>query len=464
MANSWPASGQEQIIPFRFSFITLRPERFGALVFNPYLGIEEELDPIEAYIAALCNDANSCRQIQQAAQERFTLSPSGVQKQIDKTMKKLWRLCAVSLRPGVSERRTRLPDTTVFPDDGPCLSAPRDVIWDVTHACNLHCPHCLTDSGTRRQAELDTQQALSIVDALAEAQVFSLCFSGGEPLLRPDILTLLRHAGDCGLRVDIATNGQLLTDSLLCEMRSLPIFHVQVSIDGIAQQHDRFRGRRGAFAAACTAIRRLQDEGIATSISTTVTSENVGTLDAIIDFALGMQCQVFKAIPFLPAGRGKKNAARLRLTRGGHQQLSVTLQRRSKELGGQLIISGDTTFGFLVERPPVDVCCDGSMGCRAGHDTLSIGPDGMAYPCPFLQDFPLGNLLQRSLKRVWNEAPILRTLRQLKKQDLGEPCKGCRYAPKVCRGGCRAAAYLEYGDLRAADPNCFQPETACASR
>ena len=96
------------------------------------------------------------------------------------------------------------------------------------------------------------------------------------------------------------------------------------------------------------------------------------------------------------------------------------------------------------------------MGCSAGHDTLSVGADGTAYPCPFLQDFPLGKLLEVPLRDLWRDAPTLRALRALSKSDFEAPCRDCRFAPELCHGGCRAAAWLAHGSLLAQDPCCYR--------
>jgi len=449
-----PGGSPDTTVPSLFSFIVLRPERFGALVFNPYLGLEGELDPVEYFIARLCNGDTTCGQIEDAVRRRFALSPAQGRRKIDGTMMKLSRLYGLGFAPGEHRGRAHLPDTPVFPDAAPSLSAPRNVIWDITYACNLSCPHCLTDSGATPGNELDTLQALSIIDTLAEAKVFSISFSGGEPFLRPDILTLLRHAADRNLGMDIASNGQAIPSPVLTGMRELPIVHIQISIDGIGQAHDRFRGRNGAFEAACATIRRLHDEGIATSISTTVTAKNVSIVDKLIDLAVELGCRGYKAIPFLPAGRGSRHATRLKLDRTMHHQLFATLARRKKELEGRLLVSTETTFPETFGKNHEQVCVQASMGCRAGYDTLSIGADGTAYPCPFLHQFPLGNFLRTPFKTLWNKAPALRMLRGLTKQQLANPCKSCMHAPHVCKGGCRAAAYLESGDILSADPNC----------
>lgn len=453
----WTDRTGKHLIPSLFSFITLRQERFGALIFNPYLGTEEELDPIEAYIASLCNGSNSCRQVETAVQRRFGLPLSESWRRISDTVKKLSQMCALTFRDGEEPARPLLPDTAVFPEDGPYLSAPKNIIWDVTYACNLRCPHCLTASGKAHKGELDTNQALSLIDRLADAKVFSLSLVGGEPFLRPDILVLLERISATNMRADIATNGVELPERILRGLRDLSVFQVQVSIDGIGKQHDQFRGRKGAFDAACCTVQRLREEGIAVSLSTTVTAGNVNTLNQIIDLALELDCSGFKAIPFLPAGRGKDNADWLKLDSKEHLQVSQTLVEQSRRLEGRLNISTETCFPFLLEPPPAETYSNGPMGCSAGYDILSIGADGTCYPCPFLHDFPLGNLMSSSLRYLWREAPVLQTLRTLQKQDIGEPCKNCPYSPLLCRGGCRAAAYLEYGDLQAGDPTCFQP-------
>jgi radical SAM protein with 4Fe4S-binding SPASM domain len=280
--------------------------------------------------------------------------------------------------------------------------------------------------------------------------------SGGEPFLRPDLIDLIRHISTTKMRLDIATNGFHLPENRLRALRDLPVFQIQVSIDGIGRQHDQFRGKDGAFAAATRTIERLRDEGIVVSLSTTVTSQNVENFERIIDFALKMECSGFKAIPFLPAGRGRKNARSLMIDAEGYLRLCRILVKRSEELKGTLNISTETTFPFLLEKAPGNAPENGHMACSAGYDTLSIGADGTVYPCPFLRDFPLGNLLECSLYPLWKQDPILNTLRTIEKKDMWEPCKSCGYCQTTCRGGCRAAAYLVHGDFRACDPTCFK--------
>jgi radical SAM protein with 4Fe4S-binding SPASM domain len=229
-----------------------------------------------------------------------------------------------------------------------------------------------------------------------------------------------------------------------------------VSIDGIGKSHDRFRGYDGAFDAACKNIQRFQDEGIAVSLSTTVTRKNLNELDKIIDLALDMDCSGFFANAMLPVGRGRKNAERFKLDVQGYRRLYETLVARGVELEDRLAIATDMCFPFLFSPPPEMASSGGSMGCSAGHDTLCVGAEGTVYPCHFLHDFPLGNLMDTDLIALWNKSPVLKNIRNIRKQDMTGACSHCPYAPDPCRGGCRAAAYLVYGDMKAMDPTCFR--------
>jgi radical SAM protein with 4Fe4S-binding SPASM domain len=455
-SDKWGSISGESLFPALLPFITLRQERFGALLFNPYLGMEVELDPLEAYFVGLCNDHNSCRQVEAEVQSHFGLTSEENNRRISDAASKLSRAFALRFHKGEESDRLSRPGRAEFSEDGPPLSAPKSVVWDVTYLCNLKCTHCLTNSGIPCNSELDTKGALHLIDRLADAKVLTLALSGGEPFMRPDIFELLNYISNTNMRMNIATNGLVMTDDMLHDIENLPVFEVQVSIDGIGEEHDIFRGQRGAFDAACQTISLLREVGIAVNISTTATSENLDSLVKIMDLALSMGCNGFKAIPFIPAGRGKANADRLKLDLPGHLRLCQTLVEKNRELRGRLSVSTDTCLSFLLGPEPIELLKNGHMGCSAGHDTLSIGADGTAYPCPFLHDFPLGNLIETPLKYIWEDSSILRTLRTLQKKDIGEPCKSCRYSPLVCMGGCRASAYLHYGDLNSPDPMCFK--------
>lgn len=440
--------------PELLTFAVLRPEYFGALLFNPYLAAEAELDALEALVASLCDGTNSTARIVERVCEEFGLAPADSTVSVTHALERMRRLGVLTYRR--EDRDAAHSSPRLVPSDTPFLSAPKSVIWDVTYVCNLRCPHCLTSSGEGHVDELGTQDAFRLIDQLAEAKVLYLSLSGGEPFLRTDILDLLRRIADTNLRVDVATNGTVMSDELLAGLKELPVFQAQVSIDGIGRSHDLFRGRPGAFAAACETIERLRDQGIALSISTTVTRQNLDQLESIIQLAVDLGCSGYKAIPFVPAGRGIAAADQLALDVGAQCRLSQILVEASRTLQGRINIASETSFAFLFEEAPSQSSISGLMACSAGYDTLSIGADGTAYPCPFLHGFPLGHTLETPVRSIWRDSAILHQLRTIDKQDMKGACRSCNFAPFSCRGGCRAAAYLRFGDILERDPNCFR--------
>lgn len=441
--------------PALFSFITLRREAFGAILFNPFLSAEVELDEREALIAEMCTGTHSIDEIREECRTAFNLTAEETSCKLDETIEKLDGACALHFveKTGMC---CSPPPKPIPATSGAFLAAPKNIIWDVTYACNLNCPHCLTDSGRKRARELDTKEAFRLIAEFASAKVLYLSLSGGEPFLRQDILEILGCIADTGMRVDIASNGFDVPPRIIKQLRDLPVFQIQVSIDGIGEEHNRFRGRQGAFENACKTLRRFKDEGLSTSINTTATARNIDQLAGLIDLAVDLGCDAFKAIPFVPAGRGKHNEKELWLGKQGSLKLSRTLAEKSRALAGQITISTESTFLFLLDPPSLCAASDGAMICSAGYDTLSVGAEGMAYPCPFLHDFPLGNVLIDSIGRIWHESAVLDDLRTLNKRAMTGPCRTCKYAPEYCRGGCRAVAYLDCGHLRGSDPLCFK--------
>lgn len=447
---------QEEHFPFIFSFITFRRERFGAIVYNPYLDLELVLDPVEAQIASLCNGTNDIRTIEAAVRKKFDLKERDGRLRVYFTMNRLAKAYALSIGRKAGKARKFGSARGSFSKNKPYLSAPKMVTWEVTYDCNLHCPHCFTESGEPGKNELDTNGAFLLIDRLAEAKVLRLLISGGEPFLRPDIIEILKKVSTTGMRLDIATNGIELPEEVLSKIRDLPVFHTHVSMDGIGKSHDRFRGRRGAFEAACRNIRRMREEDIDVSLSMTVTGRNIDEMEKVIDLALDLDCGGFFANVLLPVGRGKDIVQQHPLSADDYRRFYGTLVKKGKELQGQLDIATDMCFPFLFSRPADHVPAFGRMGCSAGDNTLCIGADGTAYPCHFLHDFPLGNVLEMDIGSIWNDSPILRDMRALRKQDMADPCRSCDYAPGACQGGCRAAAYLVSGDLHGMDPTCFK--------
>jgi radical SAM protein with 4Fe4S-binding SPASM domain len=442
-------------VPVLFSFITLRIENFGAIVFNPFLHSEIELTSQEAYIAGMFNGEFSMLAIEQEICKAFKLSPLDSSQLLEDLVAKLNNsYCLKFVKINGNEKSysppTRKTSATAY------YSAPKNIVWDITYSCNLKCKHCLTNSGKKGKHELSTNEVFRLIDKLVESKILTVSLVGGEPFVRKDIVPILKYLANTPIRTDISTNGLIIPENVFHELKDLPIFQIQVSIDGIGESHDDFRGRKGAFKKACETLIRLKKEGISTSLSTTATSKNINEIESLINLAVELGCDSYKAIPFIPAGRGEINDKELRLTKQDSLTLSKIILAKKKELADKIQIYTESTFTFFMDHEASKTCHNGTMTCSAGFDVLSIGADGTAYPCPFLHDFPLGNLMSTPLDEIWHNSSTLNFLRCITKNDMTGACKSCNFAPAYCQGGCKAAAFLTTNNLLETDPACFK--------
>ncbi|MBM4029901.1 MAG: radical SAM protein, partial [Planctomycetes bacterium] len=146
------------------------------------------------------------------------------------------------------------------------------VVWNITRRCNLQCVHCYNDSGPDKTCnDISTAQAKAVIDDLAAFGVPSILFSGGEPLLRPDLFELIEHAVAKGLRAVISTNGTLIAADKAREIKRLGVSYVGISLDGIGPINDEFRGVSGAFERAVQGIRNCQNAGVRIGLRLTLT-------------------------------------------------------------------------------------------------------------------------------------------------------------------------------------------------
>jgi radical SAM protein with 4Fe4S-binding SPASM domain len=451
--NSKNSTGKQ--LPVLFSFITFRWEKFGALLYNPFLSADLEIDRIDAFMAGMFKGIYSSERIINETEIHFKLTKEESEKRFNVLTNKLRDIYGLHYIYGKESDSQYVPGSFTFPGKSH-YNTPKSVLWDITYSCNLHCSHCLTNSGKKSDHELNTEESFQLIDKLVESKILNLSLVGGEPFIRPDIIQILRYLSKTKIRTSISTNGIHLPEKTLIELRDLPIFQIQVSIDGIGDTHDAFRGKKGAFKRACKNLVKIKNEGISTSINTTVTSKNIGELEKIIDLALDLGCDAYKAIPFLEAGRGRLFTETYSLSKHDSLRMSEIIIKKQKELSGKMAIYSESTFDFLLQPISEPVHINGAIVCSAGYDVLSIGADGTAYPCPFLQCFPLGNLLKTSMHEIWHESQTLNSLRSMTKQDMKGACKNCQYAPQYCHGGCRAAAYLTNKSLYETDPLCFK--------
>jgi 12,18-didecarboxysiroheme deacetylase len=351
------------------------------------------------------------------------------------------------------------------------------VVWNVTSRCNLKCTHCYAATEGQPE-ELSTAEALEVIDDLAAFGCPVLLFSGGEPFVRPDILTLARHAASKGLRVVFSTNGTLIDAPLAAEIKAIGVSYAGISIDGMEAVHDRFRACPGAYQRSLAGIRHCRDAGVKVGLRVTMTKDNVADIPAIFDLMEAERIPRICLYHLVYCGRGAEIA--------GHDLAPA--QRRATL---DLIIDRTVRLherGFPVEVLTVDNHCDGPYlyqrmtrennpragdvmtllrmngGNSTGQGLACLSWDGTVYPDQFWRNKPVGNVRERKFSEIWGhpEPGSLLTLLREKKAHVTGRCVTCRFLD-TCGGNFRARAEAATGDLWGVDPACYLTDEEIAA-
>jgi len=348
------------------------------------------------------------------------------------------------------------------------------VFWNLTDRCNLNCIHCYNRSGPGCQAEgeLTTAEALDLIDDLAGMGIPLVLFSGGEPLMREDIWELAQHARKKGIKMALSTNGTLITTEVAYRIRDSGIEYAGISLDGArAETHDRFRNSASSFKRAVAAFSSCREAGLRCGVRVTLTRENCGELEALIDLAITLGASRFCLYWLVPAGRGIESYERLQLGSTEVTEALTLLYRKAQE-------TDPAAMEFLTVDAPQDCIHllasmekDGSPdiaearellqslngGCSAGTRVANIDSHGNVYPCQFArsENFLIGNIKNTPFSRIWGDIthPVLSKFRKKQARFSGR-CGDCSYQD-LCGGGCRVRAHAVNGDFWAEDPFCF---------
>lgn len=341
---------------------------------------------------------------------------------------------------------------------------PRLVAWEVTRSCNLNCVHCRASSDrSPYEGELGTERAKQILDEITLAGKPIIILTGGEPLLRDDVLELARYGTDLGLRMVMATNGTLLNYELVDEIKESGIKRLSISLDGEnAEKHDAFRKVEGAFESSLRGISLLKEAGVEFQVNTTITRHNAADVEKILDMVANLGAIAHHIFLLVPTGRAKemvnqeidsqnyekvlywfygmreKTPLQLKATCAPHYYRILRQEAHKKEEK----INFETYGLDAVTR-----------GCLGGTGFCFISHEGIIQPCGYLE-LNCGDLKEASFDKLWKESKIFNELRDF--SSYKGKCGRCEYL-KFC-GGCRARAYEATGDYLAEEPLClYQP-------
>jgi radical SAM protein with 4Fe4S-binding SPASM domain len=351
-----------------------------------------------------------------------------------------------------------MPQTGASP-----FARPYVVSWNLTYRCNLACEHCYLDAGGSPlvgtenfadRSELGTEECFRVIDEIAAfAPECLTILTGGEPLLRRDILEIVRRAAERGLWVVVGTNGVRITENVAQRLAEAGARGLSLSLDALdPDRHDRFRKVRGAWRNTVEGAEILGRIGLPFIVQTTAGSHNLGELDAIADFAHErLAARVWNLYFLVPTGRGQFVSD---ITPAQYDEVLASLYRIQRKYERRMLVNAKCAPHYIKtvlenDGPQIRTYSGGAGGCPAGTHYMGIRPNGDVTPCPYLPVFA-GTLRSSSLADLWTSSGLFTDIRR--RTSLGGRCGACEMNAQC--GGCRARAYGMTGDVMAEDPLC----------
>jgi radical SAM protein with 4Fe4S-binding SPASM domain len=344
------------------------------------------------------------------------------------------------------------------------------VVYNCVRACNLRCVHCYAHATGEESGDLlTTPEAIAMIDSAADFGCPVMLFSGGEPLLRPDLFALMRHAAARGMRTTLSTNGTLITPAIAEELRSCRLGYVGISLDGMEQTHDRFRRAAGSFQQALAGLEYCHQAGLRTGLRVTLTRHNFREVPHLFDLVRERSIPRICFYHLVYTGRGSQLMGEdlshqetrevmdiiiertLALHHEGHNKEVLTVDNHAD--GPYLWLWTRKNRPELADR--VLAMIQANRALSTGEGIACVSWNGDVLPDQFWRDKVLGNVRRQSFAHIWQnpENSFLRDLRQRERMVTGK-CGRCRFLA-VCRGGFRARAEARFGDPWAEDPACY---------
>ncbi|MBW2010614.1 MAG: 12,18-didecarboxysiroheme deacetylase [Deltaproteobacteria bacterium] len=344
------------------------------------------------------------------------------------------------------------------------------VVWNITRRCNLKCVHCYAQAkDISFDNELSTLEGKKLIDDLAGFGVPVILFSGGEPLVRKDLPELAAYAVEKGMRAVISTNGTLISPEKARILKDIGLSYVGISIDGMEQINDRFRGVKGAYQAALDGIRNCKAAGIKVGLRFTINKINVAEIPDIFDLLEEMEIPRACFYHLVYAGRGSKLVEE-DLTHEESRKavdLIMDLTQKLHEKGKPKEIltvdnhaDGPYLYLRMLKEDPrrakeVLELLEMNEGNNSGRGFGCISWDGEVHADQFWRHYSFGNVKNRPFSEIWTDTsePLMKKLKEKKKYVEGR-CASCRWLD-ICAGNFRVRAEAVTGNIWAPDPACY---------
>jgi pyrroloquinoline quinone biosynthesis protein E len=327
------------------------------------------------------------------------------------------------------------------------VSKPFWLLAELTYACPLQCPYCSNPVDFAYQKnELSTEQWLSVLTQARAMGATQLGFSGGEPLVRRDLETLIAEARRLGYYSNLITSSVGMDEARIKAFRDAGLDHIQISFQASDEELNNFLGGTRTFQHKLDMARLVKQYDYPMVLNIVLHRRNIDQLAQILDMCAALKADYVELANTQYYGWSLHNRDLLMPTREQLQRAeSVADDYRERYKSSMKVIF--VTPDYYAERPKA--CMNGW-----GKIFLTIAPDGTALPCHAARQLPgleFPNVRDTSIEWIWNESPAFNKFRGY--DWMQEPCRSCPEKEKDF-GGCRCQAYMLTGDAAAADPVC----------
>jgi radical SAM protein with 4Fe4S-binding SPASM domain len=328
------------------------------------------------------------------------------------------------------------PNTTVCPIHGldlervdpfsVALTAPYRMDLALTYRCNNDCPHCYV-ARPKNYPELETTGWKAVLDRIWKVGIPHVCFTGGEATLHPDLVELIAYADEKGIVTGLLTNGRQLAEATYVQMLvAAGLDHVQITLESHRERvHDSMVAAGSAWQETVDGIRNSVDAGLYTTTNTTLTHENVPTIEDTVGFIASLGVPTFSCNSLIYAGGGSTVGT------GFREGELIPILERVRE-------AADRHSLRLIWYTPTQYCALsplqldlGVKACTAALYNMCVEPDGAVIPCQSYYE-PLGHILRDPWETIWNHDLAL-SLRE--RRYVPEECHDCPELA-LCGGGC----------------------------
>jgi PqqA peptide cyclase len=345
---------------------------------------------------------------------------------------------------------THAVTSAAAPSGAVSTAAPGPPLWlllELTYRCPLHCVFCYNPTEfAATGAELGTQDWLRVLSEARALGAVQLGLSGGEPLLRDDLETIVAEAHRLGFYINLITSGVGMTEARIDALKAAGLDHIQLSFQDSAREMNDFLSSTRTFELKAKVAALIRAHGYPMVLNVVLHRLNIDHVEEILAMAEAMGAQYVELANTQYYGWAWLNREQL-LPSGRQLERAEAVTRKARErLGGRMQIYF-VVPDYFETRPKA--CMSG-----LGSVFLAVAPDGTAMPCHAARMLPgltLPNVRDADVRAIWYDSEAFNRFRG--DSWMKEPCRSCPEKHKDF-GGCRCQAYLLTGDAFNADPVC----------